>query len=350
MRLFVRRDLQGRECLGHRRAASRPRLHRAAAAAAVDLFEERFNGESVDYHLSLRRDGPGAVPLHRARPRGRDPRRLARPSSSARWSTPRAHGTTGCRDALVAELRRGAGHALARRYAGAASPSTTRPRPRSTGPRSTSASSSGWASGGRTWSALQNERGAAEPLTRLKLYKTGGKAQLSDLLPMLEDAGPDGGRGGADAAAASDERRRAATCTTSACSAPDGRPLDLSRWASWWPTPSAPSGTAQAESRLAQPAGAGGRPDLAAGRDPARLPAVPAGARRRLHQALPERRLRAERRAWRASWCSCSSCGSTPTATAGEADGRGARGRDARQTWTRSPASTTTASCAASSA
>jgi glutamate dehydrogenase len=37
--------------------------------------------------------------------------------------------------------------------------------------------------------ALQNEEGTAEPLTRLKLYKTGGKAPLSDLLPVLEALG-----------------------------------------------------------------------------------------------------------------------------------------------------------------
>ena len=37
--------------------------------------------------------------------------------------------------------------------------------------------------------ALQNERHMAEPLTRLKLYKTGGKAPLTDLLPLLEQLG-----------------------------------------------------------------------------------------------------------------------------------------------------------------
>jgi glutamate dehydrogenase len=37
--------------------------------------------------------------------------------------------------------------------------------------------------------ALQNERGPAEPLTRVKLYKTGGKAPLTDLLPLLEQLG-----------------------------------------------------------------------------------------------------------------------------------------------------------------
>ena len=37
--------------------------------------------------------------------------------------------------------------------------------------------------------ALQNERGPAEPLTRVKLYKTGGKAPLTELLPLLEQLG-----------------------------------------------------------------------------------------------------------------------------------------------------------------
>jgi glutamate dehydrogenase len=36
---------------------------------------------------------------------------------------------------------------------------------------------------------LQNERDVGEPLTRLKLYKTGGKAPLTDLLPLLEQLG-----------------------------------------------------------------------------------------------------------------------------------------------------------------
>jgi glutamate dehydrogenase len=37
--------------------------------------------------------------------------------------------------------------------------------------------------------ALQNEQGVAKPLTRLKLYKTGDKAALTDLLPLLEQLG-----------------------------------------------------------------------------------------------------------------------------------------------------------------
>jgi glutamate dehydrogenase len=37
--------------------------------------------------------------------------------------------------------------------------------------------------------ALQNERGTPEPLTRVKLYKSGGKAPLSELLPLLEQLG-----------------------------------------------------------------------------------------------------------------------------------------------------------------
>jgi glutamate dehydrogenase len=37
--------------------------------------------------------------------------------------------------------------------------------------------------------ALVNERGGPEPLTRLKLYKIGGKTALTDLLPIIEDVG-----------------------------------------------------------------------------------------------------------------------------------------------------------------
>ena len=68
--------------------------------------------------------------------------------------------------------------------------------------------------------ALQNEAGPSEPLTRVKLYKTGGKAPLTELLPLLEQLGltvveevPTRLQG---------DPARAATCTTSACSARTG--------------------------------------------------------------------------------------------------------------------------------
>ena len=59
-----------------------------------------------------------------------------------------------------------------------------------------SSSSNGW--GRRPYVvALQNERDVAEPPTRLKLYKTGGKAPADRSAAAVRAAGADGHRGGA---------------------------------------------------------------------------------------------------------------------------------------------------------
>ena len=121
----------------------------------------------------------------------------------------------------------------------------------------------------------------------------------------------------------------AATCTTSACSAPTAGRSTWTRWAAWWPTPSRAVWDGQAESGLAQPAGADRRALVAAGGDPARIPAVPPGAGRRLHQALQERRLVRNSQIARLLLRAVRASAGPPTGTAAPTTER-ARGRDHR--------------------
>ena len=78
---------------------------------------------------------------------------------------------------------------LARALRRALPRATTRARPTIYQAASTSRSSSSLGDDRPYVVALQNERDMAEPLTRVKLYKTGGKAPLTDLLPLLEQLG-----------------------------------------------------------------------------------------------------------------------------------------------------------------
>ncbi len=67
--------------------------------------------------------------------------------------------------------------------------------------------------------ALQNERGAGEQLTRIVLYKTGGRADLSAADARARGARTDRRRGGAGAGRGR-RRRATSSSTTSASSAP----------------------------------------------------------------------------------------------------------------------------------
>ena len=247
-------------------------------------------------------------------------------------------------DALVGQLGDVRGHELARRYAGAV------PRLLQVGgadlPGQFDVEQFERLGPDRPYVvALQNEHGTAEPLTRLKLYKTGGKAPLSDLLPLLEALG---------LTVVEEVPTRLQEHEGSGRYLHDFGVLGPARLAA---RPGAGGGHRRRHLRrrlgrrgrsgLAEPAGAGGRPDLAAGGDPARLPAVPPGAGRRLHLALRndafvrnselarklvelfEQRLDPER--------------------GGETNRRRSRPTSS-PAWTASPAWTTTASCAASSA
>ena len=117
------------------------------------------------------------------------------------------------RDALSAGSAASAARALAdgtRR----ASPSTTSRRHRLAARSSTtSASSSELEATTRGSSSVSGTSAAGERLTRVKLYKTGGKVELSAFMPILEALGLRVGRGGARPAA---RRGARSTSTTSA--------------------------------------------------------------------------------------------------------------------------------------
>ena len=227
---------------GDRGAARATASPPSCGCGCEHLLEERFHGESVDYHLSLGETDPARFHFMVHVPEGEHPGRVARPSSSARcrgartWDDPLS-------DALVASHGEPQGHDAGPPLRGAV-PRLLQVRHADLRRPQFDVEQFESLGADRPYAvALQNEEGTAEPLTRLKLYKTGGKAPLTDLLPLLEAARPDGRRGGADPA----RRRRgeaAATCTTSACSAPTASSSTSTGWASWSPRRSARSGTA----------------------------------------------------------------------------------------------------------
>ena len=204
------------------------------------------------------------------------------------------------------------GHELARRYGAPAARSTTRPRREHL--RATF--DVGQLRAARRAAAVRDRaaeraRRAPSTLTRLKLYKTGGKAELGELLPMLEDSGlriveevP--------TRLQRAQGRRAATCTTSACCGPDGSQLDLETLGDAGRRRRRRRVGRPGRERLAQPAGAGRRrcpgarsrssaPTASTGRCWAA--ASPSATRTTPSCGTPP---------GRAADASCSSCGSTP--------------------------------------
>jgi glutamate dehydrogenase len=185
VRLFLRRD-PVRRTVAAIVALPRDHVSTDLRIKLEHLFELRFGGRAVDYTLSFATD-PARFhfTIHIATGDMPDPplAELQREVADAARSW-----DDSLSDALVASLGKGRGHELARRYA-ARFPDYYKSAAtiyqatfdveqfELLGPE-------------RPYVvALQNERGTAEPLTRLKLYKTGGKAPLTDLLPLLEQLG-----------------------------------------------------------------------------------------------------------------------------------------------------------------
>jgi glutamate dehydrogenase len=185
VRVFLRRD-PVRRTVAAVVALPRDHVSTELRIRLEHLFEQRFGGRAVDYTLSFATD-PARFHFTIHVPSGEIPdppladlqREVAAAARS--WDDSLS-------DALVAKLGAGRGHELSRRYA-ARFPDyykSAAPIYQATfdveqferlGPD-------------RPYVvALQNEEGTAEPLTRLKLYKTGGKAPLTDLLPLLEQLG-----------------------------------------------------------------------------------------------------------------------------------------------------------------
>jgi glutamate dehydrogenase len=186
IRVFVRPDLQGRS-VSATVALPRDHVSTELRMRLQSILEERFNGESVDYHLSFGETDPARFHFTVHIPSGEIPAvsidELEREviDAARTWDDRLS-------DALVEELGEVQGHELARRYAGLL------PEYYKTATeiyRATFDVARFELLGERRpyVIGLQNEAGGGQPLTRLKLYKTGGKAELGDLLPMLEDMG-----------------------------------------------------------------------------------------------------------------------------------------------------------------
>ncbi len=187
MKLFVRRDAEDRAvavtvALPRERYNAELQQRLAGAVPAAASAASRSTSTCRSSETEQARD-----PLHGPRRRHRCPTSRC-PSSSTRSSRSRARGTTGSASGSSRRTARSAARGWRRRTA-SASPTTTRTRPTSRWRWSTSSSSS-TSRRARTFRvALQNERGGPQDLTRVGIYKTGGKVQLSEVLPILENLG-----------------------------------------------------------------------------------------------------------------------------------------------------------------
>ena len=188
----------GPQRFGDRRAAARPRLHRPSARLRTC---SRSGSTGTRWTTTCR--SARSIPLASTSPStcpGRSPD-VDRRRAGARGGRAPAQLGRRLSDALVVSIHGAQMPATSSRAATPALfPDYYKCAARSTWRGSTSPSSSSLSADPPYVVALQNERDMAEPLTRLKLYKTGGKAPLTDLLPLLETARPDGGRGGPDPA------------------------------------------------------------------------------------------------------------------------------------------------------
>ena len=195
--------------------------------------------------------------------------------------------------------------------------------------------------------ALQNERGGPQDLTRVGIYKTGGKVQLSEVLPILENLGLQVDEEVPTRLQRRRRRHLPAQLRRARRARPAARPRRLRR----------PRGrlhrrrlgTARPESdaldRLIISAGLTWQPGGGAARVPQVPPARRRGSFRSSTRTPPSRGTPTCRR----SSCATSRCGSTRTGRSWPAR----RTRCARRSWprsTRSPPSTTTASSATTSA
>jgi glutamate dehydrogenase len=185
VQLFVRRDLEeGRVAVlvalprDHFNAELRQRLQ--------ELFQTRFRGSSVDYHLSLGDDDQARIHFT-VHVEGEIPEAPFAELEQEVAATARTWDDR-LRERLVTLHGEERGNALAEKYARLL-------------PDYYKASTDVYLSlldiaefekldAGAPFSvALQNERGQEQNLTRAGLYKTGGKALLSDFLPILEHLG-----------------------------------------------------------------------------------------------------------------------------------------------------------------
>ena len=289
VRLLGRRDPDGRARLADRRAAALALRRRAARAPARRCCRERFGTDAVDSHTRARRGRARPHPLHAStRPSGVPDARL-RASSSARSSRSPARGTTSCATRLVDAPRPTRGP-----RAGGAAGAPRFPRyykrlgAARAGRSPTSAASSAWRrAASRSSSGCRTSRRAAAHARR-RSTRRGGKVELADAMPMLEDLG----LRVIEEVPTRLQRRRRRDLGAGLRRARPGRPRrsTSTRSASASPTASRPSGAATPSPTRSTGSCSSAGLDWRQVDDPARLPHVPPADRLALHRGLPERR------------------------------------------------------------
>ena len=185
MRLLARVDLEER-IVALVVAMPRDRFNAVLRLALGKLFQERFNGESVDYHLSLGESDVARIHFT-VHLRGDVPD-VSLPELEQEVAALTRTWDDRLEERLLVLHGEARGRALAEKYAA-----------RLPGYYKQSSDISAAVldieaferidAGEPFVVALQNERGSAGSLTRVGFYKSGGKVQLSDFLPILEALG-----------------------------------------------------------------------------------------------------------------------------------------------------------------
>ena len=311
VRLLGRRDPDAPQRVADRRAAALA-LRRRAADAAAGAVPRALRDRRGRLPPRARRGRPRAGPLPRPRLRAACPTSTSASSSARSWPPP-ARGTTSCATRWSRATATTQGRALATEW-GARFPRYYK--------ASTTAALAVHDIGcfarletlGEPFVVgLQNESDERGERTRVGLYKSGGKVELSAAMPMLEDLGlrvieevPTRLTGGDEDTWVQDF----------GVLGPGDKPIDLEAHGARVADCISAVWRGDTESdplnRLVLAAG----PRLAPDRDPARLPQVPPAHRLALHRELPERRAGRERGADREPRARCSSCASTPSTSA----------------------------------
>jgi glutamate dehydrogenase len=187
VRLFVRRDLYGRS-VSLLVAVPRDRYDAEARERLEQLFMERFNGTSVDYHLSMTESGlaqlhltvhvaEGKIPDVPFDELERDVVEITRTWDDGLLERLVAvHGADGGREVFDRWAGRFPDYYKASTEVDLAVEDIGRFEELETGERPFVI-------------GVANEHEEGETLTRVRLYKSGGKVELSDFVPILESLG-----------------------------------------------------------------------------------------------------------------------------------------------------------------
>jgi glutamate dehydrogenase len=185
VRLFLRSD-PGRKTVWAIVALARDRVTTELRLRLEHLFEYRFHGTVADYALSFSTD-PARFhfTIHVSDDEMPD---VSVPDLQREVADAARSWDDALSDALAETFGQMRGHELARRYA-ALFPEYYKSAADTYQARFDVEQFELLGPDRPYVVALQNEHGPAEPLTRVKLYKTGGKAPLTELLPLLEQLG-----------------------------------------------------------------------------------------------------------------------------------------------------------------